>query len=210
MSEQPESVQSFCTRIEEDCEKEVAEILERAEFTARGRAEGIVKDADARRKTILEQAKEDAEAARKLVLSDLALELRKVEIRMRGEIVEEAMDMLKQRLSEFRSSPGYPVFLIDLALEGIGVLAENEVTLRPGELDREFFNEKLVLEVKKRASDLLGEEISVSIDTKPISGQAGLHVVSATGTVIFDNTIESVLDRRGDDLRLMIARNIFG
>ena len=97
-----------------------------------------------------------------------------------------------------------------LALEGIAVLGESEVVLKPGDIDKEMFTGKLVDKIRSRAKELLGEEINIILGKDTIKGQAGLYVVSKAGNVLFDNTVESRLERMGDDVRLLIARNIFG
>ncbi len=210
MREQSESIKDFCSRIEQDSGKEVSSILERADYTAKARAERILEDAEEKRKAILDQAADESESARRVILSDLNLELKKVGLRVRGDIIEEAMAMLKRKLEEYRSSSEYAEFVTKLALEGIAVLGEGEVVLKPGDIDREIFTGKLLDKIRSRAKELLGGEISITLGKDTIKGQAGLHVVSKAGNVLFDNTIDSRLDRMGDDLRLLTARNIFG
>ena len=210
MNEQPESIQDFCSKIDEDSEKEISGIIERAEYTAKARAGQILKEAEEKRKAILQKASEESEASRRIILSDLNLELRKVGLRIRGDIVEDAIAALRDRLSQYRSSSEYAEFFAELALEGIAVLGEDEVVLKPGDSDKDLLTEKLLKNIRSRARELLGKEIRISVDENTLKNQAGLHVVARGGSMLFDNTIESRINRMGDDLRLLIVREIFG
>ena len=210
MEKGPDSINEFCSTINEDSENEITTIIERAEYTARTRAESIIKAAEEKSTSILEKAASDSDAASRLILSDLNLELRKVALRARGEIIEEAVEKLKTKLSEYRSSPEYGGFLVTLAIEGIAVLGETDVVLKVGESDRKIVTDKLLREIRARAKETLGTDIDISLDEKTLKGHSGLHIVSRAGNVLFDNTIESRLDRMADELRLLISRKIFG
>ena len=210
MSDQPQSIKDFCTRIEEDAAKEIAGILDRAEYTAKARAAQFLQEAQDQKEAILGKAAEDAKTARRLVLSDLNLELKKVGLRIKGEIVEETMSLLRQRLAELRSSQEYVDFLIGLAIEGINVLGVPEIVLHLGEKDASLFTQDLVDAVQKRAKELSGKDTRVSIARETIKGSSGLRVESKDGRLLYDNTIESRIERLGDNLRLLISRKIFG
>lgn len=210
MEKGPDSIDEFCSRINEDSENEITTIIERAEYTARARAESIIKAAEEKSTSILEKAACDSDAASRLILSDLNLELRKVALRARGEIIEATMEKLKTKLAEYRSSPEYGEFLVTLAIEGMAVLGETEVVLKLGDADRRIVTDKLLREIRARAKETLGTDIDISLDEKTFKGRSGLHVVSRAGNVLFDNTTESRLDRMADELRLLISRKIFG
>ncbi len=210
MNEQAVSIQDFCSKINEDSEKEISSIIERAEYTAKARSEQILKEAEEKRKAILQKAGEESEAARKIILSDLNLELKKVGLRIRGGIIEDAIVVLRDRLSQYLSSSEYTEYFAELALEGIAALGEDEVILRPGDSDKDLLTEKLLKNIRSRAKELLGREIDISGDENTLKNQAGLHVVARGGSMLFDNTIESRINRMGDDLRLLITRKIFG
>ncbi len=210
MEKGPDSINEFCSTINEDSENEITTIIERAEYTARTRAESIIKAAEEKSTSILEKAASDSDAASRLILSDLNLELRKVALRARGEIIEEAVEKLKTKLTEYRSTTEYGGFLITFAIEGIAVLGETDVVLKVGESDRKIVTDKLLREIRARAKETLGTDIDISLDEKTLKGHSGLHIVSRAGNVLFDNTIESRLDRMADELRLLISRKIFG
>jgi vacuolar-type H+-ATPase subunit E/Vma4 len=210
MSDQPQSIKDFCERIDEDAEKEITSILERAEYTAKARTKQILDDAEEKKKTILDKGAEEAKSARRLVLSDLNLELKKVGLRIKGEIVEDAMSMLRQRLSELRSSPEYIDFLTWLSFEGITILGLKEVVLKPGEFDKSFFTESLLDGVRKRLSESSGNDVRISITGEALKGSSGLIIASKDGRLLYDNTIESRIGRMSDELHLIISRKIFG
>lgn len=159
---------------------------------------------------MFEKAEEESVTVRRIILSDLNLELKKISLRIRGEIIEDAMTMLREKISGYSSSPDYPNFLMKLALEGIGVLDASEVVLKAGDTDKDILTEKLLMQIRSRAKEHFGREIDITLDKETIKGQAGLRIISGAGNMLFDNTIEARLHRMGDDLRLLIARNIFG
>lgn len=210
MSDQPQSIKDFCTRIEQDAEKEIADIIERAEYTSKGRITQILKDAEEQKEAILRKGAEEAKSARRLVLSDLNLELKKVGLRIKGEIIEEALSMLKQKIEQFRSSPDYPSFLVGLALEGIKAIAHNDVIITPGERERDFLTEDLIADIRKRASLILRNDVNISIDHNSLKNKSGLRLSTKDGRLFYDNTLESRIERMSDELRLIISRKIFG
>lgn len=210
MNDQPQSIKDFCTRIEEDSKKEIAAILERAEYTAQARVSQILKDAEEQKQAILEKGAEEAKTVRRLVLSDLNLELKKVGLRIKGEIIEEALGVLRQRLLQWTSSQEYKGFLEKLALEGIEALGQNKVVIKLAEIDKDLFTQEMLEDIRKSAKTILKEEISITIDNLTLKNNRGLIVSTIDGRLLYDNTIESRIERMSDDLRLIISRKIFG
>jgi vacuolar-type H+-ATPase subunit E/Vma4 len=210
MSDQPQSIKDFCTRIEEDAEKEIAGILERAEYTAKGRTAQILQDTEEKKKAILEKGAEEAKTARRLVLSDLNLELKKVGLRIKGEIVEETLSLLRRKIEQFRSSSDYPAFLANLALEGIKALGQNEIVITSGDLDGNLLTQDVLDDIRKRGKTLLREDIRISVSSETLKNSSGLRLSTKDGRLFYDNTLESRIERMSDDLRLIISRKIFG
>lgn len=210
MNNQPHLIKDFCMRIEQDAGKEISSILEKAEYTAKARAAQILKEAEEQKNLILQKASEEAKNARRLVLSDLNLELKKVSLRIKNEIIEEALSMLKQKIEQFRFSPDYPAFLANLALEGIKAIANNDIIITPGELDKDFLTEDLINDIRKRANLILRDDIKISIDRDSLKNKSGLRLSTKDRRLFYDNTLESRIERMNDELRLIISRKIFG
>ena len=208
MTEQ-ESVDKICEQIRDDGMKEVDsitgkarrtadEIIARAETKAREAAERIVKD-----------AAERGEIAKRRTLSSVSLEVRRIKLRAREEVVTAVMARVKAAMEGARSRDDYGDILAVLAVEAIRVLDGDAFIVHADRRDLALLESRSFPRIREI---MKAEGRSVrSLEAKPLPTPAlgGVQVSLPGGNVIFDNTFEARLYRFREETRAMIFGEVF-
>jgi vacuolar-type H+-ATPase subunit E/Vma4 len=203
------SVRAFCERIRKDAQEEIERTLGKAELSSKKKLEEMEKRGTSLVRQATETAETQAKGLEAKAMADVALELRRTALKAQGEIVEEVLARVREKLRELKGSDDYRDFLKALAAQGIAVLGEDGCVLAPGKEDADLFTPEFVRAVEKSVGKELGRTIKVRVSPEQgVKGQ-GVRVYSESGTVLFDNMLESRMERLGDELRGIIAREVF-
>jgi len=201
--------QELCQKIAEDSRNQAAEILRRAEEKVSARLSGARQEAARAEGEILGQADRDAARDVKRVISKAQLESRKLELLGRETPITEVVRQVSARIAKLRSEPGYSDILKRLIIDGVTHIGEKEVELLVAQEDRgtltKAFMRQLADELAQRGA--AGVSLSLSEDT---IRETGVVVRSRTGKIEIHNTLEGRIRRMHRDLRLLIAKEIFG
>ena len=204
-----ESVDKICEQIRRDGAKEVDSILEKARRTA---AEIVAKAEDGANKVgerIVKDATEKGEVAKKRTLSSVSLEVRRIKLKAREEVVNAVMNAARADIESARKREDYPRILAGLIMEALRVLEGEKFIVHVDRRDLELL-ESVVF---PRVRDMMKKEgRAVSrIDGVPLDGTTagGAQVGVADGNVIFDNTFEARMYRFRDDIRAIIFEGVF-
>ncbi len=187
-------LEEILAKIHEDTEAEYNKII----ASAKAEAEEIQKAAMARSDTIISQARDRAgrevqEEKLRLVAS-ARLDVKRQLLQAEEEVVQEQEKKAMSAVDEFIASREYPAFLNMLIDDGVKKLGD-----------------KPIVHLNARDKTLVkGRQNSYEISDKPLDCKGGAVVASADGKRRVDNTLESLLSERKDELRLKIAAQVFG
>jgi len=203
-----ESVNEICEQIREDGKREVDSILDKAGRTADGIMEKARTEGEKAAQEIMKDAEAKAQAIKKKILSSVALEAKREKLRLREELFEEVISLVKEKLARLRESKRYPEVLARLALEAIEALGRNEVTVYADRRDIELVRDEVVPAIigKVKEKGIAVDSITVSELERQVLG--GLMVGATGGNVIYDNTFESRIYRMENDIRTIVYREI--
>jgi vacuolar-type H+-ATPase subunit E/Vma4 len=204
-----ESVDKICEQIREDGAKEVDSILGKARRTADeiiARSEAKARQAGER---IVKDTRERGEIERRRALSSVSLEVRRIKLRAREEIVTAVMTRVNAAIEAVRSRDDYGDILVGLAAEAIRVLEGDRFIVHADRRDIALLESKTF----PRVRELLkaeGRPIR-SLEAQPLPGAAlgGVQVSVPNGNVIFDNTFEARLYRFREETRAFIFEDVF-
>jgi V/A-type H+-transporting ATPase subunit E len=204
-----ESVDKICEQIQGDGAKEVDSIIEKAKRTAGeiiAKAESEAKKVGER---IVSEAAEKGELAKKRTLSSVSLEVRRIKLKAREEVVNAAMDAVRRNVGECRKRKDYPQVLAGLVAEALRMLEGDEFVVYADARDTALLESAVFGAVKET---MKGEGRTVKrIEAKalPEATMGGVQVGVPHGNVIYDNTFEARMYRFKDDIRAIIFEGVF-
>jgi vacuolar-type H+-ATPase subunit E/Vma4 len=202
-------VDRICEQIKEDGAKEITSILEKAERTA---AEIMAKAEEAAKKVgerIVEEAVEKGDLAKKRALSSVSLEVRRIKLKAREEVVTAVMNAVQEEIAAGRKRPDYPKVLAGLVAEGVRVLEGDEFVVYADRRDTATLESAVFPAVREL---MKGEGRTLkSLEAMALDGASagGVQVSVPGGKVVYDNTFEARMYRFRDEIRAIIFHGIF-
>jgi vacuolar-type H+-ATPase subunit E/Vma4 len=204
-----ESVDKICGQIRDDGAKEVDSILEKARRTADeivARAEAKARQVGGR---IVKEAEDRGEIAKRRTLSSVSLEVRRIKLRAREEIVTAVMARVHAAIEKARARDDYGDVLAGLAAEAIRVLDGDRFLVHADRRDMAVLESHAFARVRELMK-AEGRPIR-SLEAAPLPGAVlgGVQVSVPGGNVIFDNTFEARLYRFREETRATVFEEVF-
>jgi vacuolar-type H+-ATPase subunit E/Vma4 len=204
-----ESVDKICSQIEEDGDKEIESILEKAKRTAAeivGKAEkesGKISD------KILTEAREKGELTRRRLLSSVKLEVKRARLRTREDVVTNVYDKVKEAIGGCRDRKDYAGILASLTTQAVRALDGDTFTVYADGTDLALL-ESDVLPLVREMTVKEGRRIAgFEVEALPERSLGGVQVGVPGGNVIYDNTFEARMYRLRDRIRNIIFDEVF-
>ncbi len=204
-----ESVDKICEQIRGDGAKETDSILEKARSTAAAIIEKAESEARTVGDRILREATEKGAVAKKRVLSSVSLEVRRIKLRAREEVVTAVMDAVRASVERTRKRDDYPRILAGLAAEALRMLEGDEFVVHADRRDVALL-ESAVFPAVRELMRIEGRAVK-RLEGRPLpeATAGGVRVGLPGGNVIFDNTFEARMYRYRDDIRAIIFDGVF-
>lgn len=204
-----ESVEKIVSQIEDDGEREIRSILEKADRTASDMLERAAAKGEEAAGKILKEAREKGETQHRRLLSSVSIEVKRAKLKAREEVVSSITETVGKELEKVRGREDYALILAELVLEGVKGLEGGEFQVYADRRDLEVLEKKVFPSLRKRAGD---EGIKVeTLEAVPLekSSIGGARVGVPGGKVIYDNTFEARMYRLRDDIRNVIFDEVF-
>lgn len=204
-----QGISDLCRTIAADAAAQIAETLRLAgeKFTAR-LSLAAAEAARASAATVA-QAEEAAALESKRILSKVQLESRKIELRGRELLIDEVMRRVRGRIARLRAEAGYASLLERLAVEGARELGEREIEILLPAGDAKRLDDAALRRIAGALEREGVEGVTVAVAAEPAPG-TGVIVRSRSGRVAVDNTLEARMARSVREIRLLIAKTLFG
>ncbi len=202
-------ISDLCRTIAADAAAQAAETLRAAGEKAAERLARAEADAARAAAETVEQAEAAAALESKRILSKVQVESRKIELRGRERAIEGVLEEVRRRISRLRAEPGYADLLKRLALSAARELGEREVELLlpagdAGRLDAGALRE---IAGALARDGIAGASVSVSAESAP---GTGVIARARDGRVEVDNTLEARMGRGAREIRLLVAKTLYG
>jgi vacuolar-type H+-ATPase subunit E/Vma4 len=196
-------------------------ISNRIILEAEGEAEAIIENAKKHAEDIINRAKKDAEeiinkeikmAYEKIKMeerrriAEISLRVREMVLRERERIFNEILNESKKRLHEFKKTDAYASFLQELILEGCEAIGSGDLIIKIDSKDKEI--DINIEKLRKIIEERIGEKVNVSIVFDNISELGGVIVSTSDENIVYNNTLEAILERNSDELRKIITKSI--
>ncbi len=199
-----ETVSDFSKAILEEAQQEAEGILD----LARREADRIIEDAQGELEDIYQTespraATQMAKSRYKQLVAAAELDARKQMILTQERLMAEVERQVKDRLLHLRRDATYPALLAQLTREGLAQLDGDRFDIIVSEDDRSLISDAFLKELMADT----GKTLRVSDRSEP--GIAGVIIQRADKRVQCDNTLQAIYRRQDEDLRLMIAQQLF-
>lgn len=198
------TVSDFSKAILEEARQEAEGILD----LARREAERIMEDAQGELDAIYEAespraATQMAKSRYKQLVAAAELDARKQLILAQERLIAEVERQIKERLLRLRRETTYPALLTQLAREGLSQLDGEQFDLIVAEEDRALISDAFLKEL------MTGTKKTVRLSERSEPGISGVIIQRADKRVQCDNTLQAIYRRKEEELRLMIAQQLF-
>ena len=155
---------------------------------------------EAERTRIIESAKKQAENLKRQIVGSGRLAARNQELLMIETAVNNAFEEARKKLAASGGRDSYRALMTSIIEESVSSVGSGEVVIECNKNDAEL--------VRKILADLGNNNAKVSDHSIDVLG--GIRVKSADGTMTFDNTLDSRIERLKPLIRKNIAQMLRG
>ena len=153
---------------------------------------------EAERTRIIESAKKQAENLKRQIVGSSRLAARNQELLMIENAVNNAFEEARKKLAASGGKDSYRTLMASLVEESVSSVGSDEVVVECNRNDAELVS-KILADLQKK-----NPRIKAKISDQHIEVIGGIRVKSADGSMTFDNTIDSRIER----LKPLIRKNI--
>jgi vacuolar-type H+-ATPase subunit E/Vma4 len=180
---------------------------EKIEETARQKTEAVHKQAqtqaEAERKAILDQARQEADRIRGQSLATGQLKGRTLQLESREKLLSQVFEKVRQQIGDVTKSKEYEKITINLLREALSQLNAKTAVVHADKLTMKILTDGAL---EKVAKDL---KVELS-EGKMLDGRTGVLVEASQGRLVYDNTLETRLDRLKNSLRSSVYQILSG
>jgi V/A-type H+-transporting ATPase subunit E len=155
---------------------------------------------EAERARIIESAKKQAENLKRQIVGSGRLAARNQELLMIENAVNNAFEEARKKLAASGNKDSYKALMTSIIEESVSSVGSGEVVIECNKNDAEL--------VRKILADLGNKNVKVSGQHIDVLG--GIRVRSADGTMTYDNTLDSRIERLKPLIRKNIAQMLRG
>jgi V/A-type H+-transporting ATPase subunit E len=155
---------------------------------------------EAERTRIIESAKKQAENLKRQIVGSGRLQARNQELLMIETAVNNAFEEARKKLATSGGKESYRALMSSIIEESIDSVGSGEVVIECNKNDTELVK-KILAELKNRSAKVSDQHINVL---------GGIRVKSADGTMTYDNTLDSRIERLKPLIRKNIAQMLRG
>jgi V/A-type H+-transporting ATPase subunit E len=146
--------------------------------------------------SIVVGAQKQAENLRRQIVGSSRLAARNKQLVLIETAVNDAFEKAKAKLASSNKQESYKVLIITMLENSISAIGSDEVIVECNKNDLDI--------VKNTITDLSKNKVRVKVSDKPINVIGGIRVRSADGSMTYDNTLDSRIER----LKPLIRKNI--
>ncbi|HEX7033794.1 MAG TPA: V-type ATP synthase subunit E family protein [Nitrososphaera sp.] len=159
---------------------------------------------EAERTRIIESAKKQAENLKRQIIGTARLTARNQELLTIENAVNKAFEEARKKLSSSGSKDSYKALMSSIVEESVMSVGSGEVVIECNKNDTELVR-KIVADLQSR-----NPKIKAKVSDRSIDVLGGIRVKSADGTMTFDNTLDSRIERLKPLIRKNIAQMLRG
>jgi len=184
------SAEKIIKRIKKDAEKEVKNILKEAEKQAAKIQDDTKKQVKTEVEKILRDGKKQCENIKKILISKANQDVKREIIKAQEKIIEECFNKAYQKLFSLPEKK-YADMVTRLIKKSCAELGRQCLITISRDIDRK-----------------IAEKLGIKVEGQ-VKASGGVILKSADGKITIDNTFDSILKRRKDELRTQVGKILF-
>lgn len=159
---------------------------------------------EAERTKIVDAAKKQAENLKRQVVGSSRLATRNQELLMIENAVNSAFEQARKKLASAGDKDSYKALMASIIEESVSSVGTGEVTVESNKSDSDLVK-KIIADLQKK-----NPKVKVSLSNQPIDVIGGIRVKSGDGSMTYDNTLDSRIERLKPLIRKNIAQMLRG
>jgi len=196
------------SKILEDAEINANSIKSKAQIEADKILEDAKREAEKRKNEIIKKGEKEAEMIKNRIIAEARLNARKKMLKERENLIEMAIEKLKEDLITLPEKEEYSTLLFKLIIEGIISVGGGEVVLELNERDYETIDSKVLWAIENEMEKLL-EKPAIVKKGEVVNIIGGCIVKTSDNSKICDNSLEAVFERNLEDIKVKVAELLF-
>ncbi len=204
MSNQEKNYELLLSEIKKQSGKEIENINKQAEEEKKDIINKARRQGEEIKSEMLQEAEQKCKELKKKILSSVHLEIKKINLDNQEKLVSRFNTEVWEKLNKFRESDDYKQILKDWIVEGALILDKKDLVFTVGEIERKIINKNFFRDVIDTIKGQKEKEITCKISDKTLA-EGGVVVRDAEDKVGFNNSFSARIQRKQDEMRLLIV-----
>jgi len=183
------AIEKLLARIEEDARKEIDEIIKAAEGEAKRIIEGAREEGKKEAEKITKKGKKEAERARDRIISAAKREARMMITNAKEEVIQQCLEIIREKMASMPSKE-YKKIVEDMVKDAIEEGGD------------------YVLFYSRKEDKKIAEKLNIDVGGE-IDAIGGVVLKAKDGSKEIDLTFDFLLERKKEEIRIMIAEKLF-
>jgi V/A-type H+-transporting ATPase subunit E len=212
---QEKGVEKIISYIEASAEKDISEMLLRAQQEADSIKKAAQEKAEAEAQRILSQGQRAANLEGQRIIAETKIDVKRKKMDAQEEAIAASFEQATRALKELAEQGKldhlvYRDIMFGLVASACEIIAGKRVELALNQRDANAFTDKVMGELRAFVKERTGRDISLGVSSETIPCLGGVIVRDLERHVEVDNTLEAKLNRLKERIRVDIARLLFG
>ena len=206
-----DGVQKIIAEIDKSAEKQVSEILSESKQKADAVLSTAREKAEAEAGAIISRGEQEARRESQRILAEARIKARREKVKAQEEVVNLAFISARESMQKMAEGKGedYKKVLETLIKESVLSSGSESLEVLFDSRDKGLVADDSLNKIAQEAGPDLGMTISLSASAEALTCLGGIVVKSADGKVRIDNTFEARIDRFRDNIRTLVAKELF-
>jgi len=201
-------VDKIKSKILEDAKAEANKIISEAEAEKAKILEKAKEEAEKRKAEILKKGEKEAEMTKSRIISEAKLEAKKKLLEAKEEIIDMAIEKLKEELVKLPEQPEYKDKLVNLIRDGAVSLGGGELVVRLNRRDMDIIDDATLWYLEKEVENMT-KKVTVLKKGEPVDITGGCVIETVDGLKSLDNSLEAIFNRNLNVIRARITEKLF-
>lgn len=206
-----DGVQKIIAEIDKSAEKQVSGILSESRQKADIVLSGARGKAEAEAVAIITRGEQEARRESQRILAEARIRARREKVKAQEDVVSLAFQSARESMQKMAEGKGedYRKVLETLIKESVLSSSSEALEVLLDSRDKGLVSEEILNRIAQEAGPDLGMTISLRVSDEELTCLGGVVVKSADGKVRVDNTFEARIDRFRDNIRTLVAKELF-
>ncbi|MEM1538502.1 MAG: V-type ATP synthase subunit E family protein [Candidatus Nezhaarchaeales archaeon] len=156
----------------------------------------------------LEKYRKELEETNKRALIEARFKAKESWLKTRESLIDEAFKKARERIATFVKTPRYPKVLEELIEEASIAIGGGSLIVQLNDKDADLNID--LAKLAKRITRKLNVITALTLSDVKVKTIGGAIVSTSDGRIVYDNTFEARLHRKERDLRLTVAKKLWG